>query len=275
MQNRSLNRITSISTLQGSHTDNLLEIANTIVSYFKNLLNNYEGSNREAQSRMLKFIPKLVTVEDKKNFNRPIYLEEVRTVVFNMNPDKSPGPDRFQAFFFQKCWDILGEDLWRAIEASRNGGSLLAEINYSFFTLIPKKDFPEHPGDFRPIALCNTIYKIYSKVMANRLKTIMPKLISEEQTGFVPVRSILDGIITIQEVIHLAIIDKQDYMFMKLDIQKAYDMVDWCFLCKVLEAFGFSQQWVNLIFKFISTPKILVLINGMPEGFFDISRGIR
>lgn len=108
---------------------------------------------------MLKFIPKLVIAEDNKNLNRPITLEEVRTVVFNMSPDKSPGPDGFQAFFFKKCWDILGEDLWRAIEASRNGGSLLAKINFSFFTLIPKKDSLEHPGDFYPIALCNTIYK--------------------------------------------------------------------------------------------------------------------
>ena len=64
-------------------------------------------------------------------------------------------------------------------------------------------------------------------------------------------------------------------MFMKLDIQKAYDMVDWHFLCKTLEAFGFSHQWINLIFKFISTPKKFVLINGMPEGFFEISKGIR
>ena len=202
-------------------------------------------------------------------------MEEVKTVVFNLSPDKSPGPDGFQAFFFQKCWDILGEDLWRAIEASRNGGSLLAEINYSFFTLIPKKDCPENAGDFRPIALCNTIYKIFSKILANRLKAIMPKLISEEQTGFVPGRSILDGILIIQEVIHSAVIDKEPCMFMKLDIQKAYDMVDWRFLCKVLEAFGFSRQWVNLIFKFISTPKISILVNGTPEGFFEISRGIR
>ena len=67
---------------------------------------------------MLEFIPKLVTMENNKNLNRPITLEEVQTVVFSMSPDKSPGPDGFQAFFFQKCWDILGEALWRAIEAS-------------------------------------------------------------------------------------------------------------------------------------------------------------
>lgn len=64
-------------------------------------------------------------------------------------------------------------------------------------------------------------------------------------------------------------------MFMKLDIQKAYDMVDWRFLCKTLEVFGFSHQWINLIYKCISTTKISVLVNGSPEGFFEISRGIR
>ena len=164
---------------------------------------------------------------------------------------------------------------WRAIEASRNGGALLSEINYSFLTLIPKKSDPESAGDYRPIALCNTVYKIFSKILAIRLKVLLPKIISEEQTGFVPGRSILDGILTIQETIHSTSKSKEPRMFMKLDIQKAYDMVDWRFLWKVLEMFGFSHQWINIIFKFISTPKLSVLINGRPEGFFKISRGIR
>lgn len=79
----------------------------------------------------------------------------------------------------------------------------------------------------------------------------------------------------IQEAIHSIIKNKDAYMFMQLDIQKAYDMVDWRFLCKTLEVFGFSRQWINLIFKCISTTKIYVLINGYPEGFFETSRGIR
>lgn len=223
---------------------------------------------------MLEVIPKIIDKEDNKALNKPITYEEVKNVVFNMNPDKCPGLDGFQVFFYQKCWDIIGTELWEAIEASRQGGSLLAEINYSFFTLIPKKSVPENPRDYRSIALCNTIYKIFSKILENRIKPLLSKIISEEQTEFVPGRSILDGIITIQETIHSVQKMKKVCMFMKLDIQKAYDMVDWRFLCKTLEAFGFSRQWINLIFKCISTTKIAVLVNVSPEGFFETSRGI-
>ena len=91
-------------------------------------MNNLEGSNKLEQDKMLKFIPKLSSLEDNKALNQPISLEEVRSIVFNMNLEKSPRPDGFQVFFYQKCWDILGKYLWEAIEASRKGGSLMSKI---------------------------------------------------------------------------------------------------------------------------------------------------
>ena len=93
--------------------------------------------------------------------------------------------------------------------------------------LISKKNEPGTAGDFQPIVLCSTVYKIFSKILENRLKGFLLKLIYEEQTSFVPGRSILDGILTIQETIHFACKSKEPCMFMKLDIQKAYHMVDW------------------------------------------------
>ena len=95
----------------------------------QDILNNYEGSNRTTQDKLLKVIPKIVTTEDNKVLNKPITLEEVKSVVFSINLDKSPGPDGFQAFFFQKCWDIIGIDLWKAVKASRNDEALLSKIN--------------------------------------------------------------------------------------------------------------------------------------------------
>lgn len=64
-------------------------------------------------------------------------------------------------------------------------------------------------------------------------------------------------------------------MMIKLDIKKAYDKVDWHFLCKCLESFGFNKQWINLVFECIATPRVSILINGALEGFFEISSGLR
>lgn len=129
--------------------------------------------------------------------------------------------------------------------------------------------------NFRPISLCNTIYKVLSKALANRLKLIPPHIISEEQTGFVPGRSIFDGIIIAQEVIHSLQQNHKPGMLVKLDIKKVYNKVDWRFLCKCLEAFGFSKQWIDLMFECVSSPRISILINGTPKDFFGISRGLR
>ena len=154
-----------------------------------------------AEEKILENIPKVVSIEVNKALKSPTSLEEVISMLFNMHLDSSPCPDGFQAFFVQKCWDIIRIDLWKAIQASRNGGSLLSEINNTFLTLIPQKNDPEIPRDFRPIVLCNTTYKIISKILANRMKPILHNLILEEQTSFVSRRSILDGILIIQETL--------------------------------------------------------------------------
>lgn len=105
--------------------------------------------------------------------------------------------------------------------------------------LIPKKEKPESWDEFHPISICNTFYKILAKVVANHLKKILPFIISDKQTGFVPGRSILDGVIIAQEAIHSIQKTKKPAMLLKLDIKKAYDKVNWHFLFKVMEAFGF------------------------------------
>ena len=275
IQNKNLRNITHLKSVEGNMVSDPLKISEELINYFNDCLNNYETSNHSSQLEILQNIPKIISDEDNKLLNKPLTLEEIKSALFSINPDKSPGPDGFQAFFYQKCWDIIGEELWVAIEATRNGGSILKEINHTFLTLIPKKGNAEVPGDYRPIALCNTIYKILSKALATRLKTLLPKLISEEQTRFMPGKSIIDGISIIQETIHSAKSNKEACMFLKLDIQKAYDKVDWRFLCKTMEAFGFSRRWINLIYQCISTPKFSLLINGTPEGFFSTSKGIR
>lgn len=201
--------------------------------------------------------------------------EEILKALNQLHPDKAPGLDRFPTSFFQKCWPILGSKMTEALETTRSSRRFLREINNTFIVLIPKKDKALYLDEFRPISLCNTIYKVLTKTLANRLKMTLPKIIGEEQTGFVPRRSIFDGVIIAQEAIHSIQKNKQPSMIIKLHIKKAYDKVDWRFLSKCMKGFGFCKSWINLLFYYICTPKFSILINGNPCGFFESSKGIR
>ena len=112
-----------------------------------------------------------------------------------MAQGKAPGPDGFTVNFFHHFWDMLKEEVWAIVEESRTSKGVLKAFNATFLALIPKSEGADAPGRFRTISLCNVIYKIISKVIANRLKPLLPGIIIHEQSGFVEGRQILDGII--------------------------------------------------------------------------------
>jgi len=121
-------------------------------------------------------------------------LEEVEEVVRSMPNDKAPRPDGFIINFYKACRSIVKKEVWGVVEDSRRSGTILKSINSTFIALIPKVEEANQPDKFRPISLCNVIYKIISKVIANTLKSILPGIISEEQSGYVEGRQILDNI---------------------------------------------------------------------------------
>lgn len=113
-------------------------------------------------------------------------------------------------------------------------------MNSTFLVLIPKKEGTNQLDFFRPISLCNVVYKIVTKLIAKRLKLWLLNLILDEQGGFVASRQILDGVVIYFEAIHSMAVSKDISMFINLDMAKAYDRIKWCFLEKLLIAFGFS-----------------------------------
>jgi len=188
---------------------------------------------------------------------------------------KAPRPDGFTANFFHEFWDLIKAEVWELVEESRSTHWVLPALNSTFIALVPKEAESHKPEKYRPIALCNVIYKLISKVIANRLKPLLPLLISPEQTGYVEGRQIMDGIILSNEVIHSLKLLKKPGMLLKLDLSKAFDKLSWHYIQKVLLAFGFNAIWTRWVMNLITSPSFSVLLNGSPSIPFRPTRGIR
>lgn len=149
-----------------------------------------------------------------------------------MNPYKAPGPNGFQRLFYQKFWPIVGSDLASMVLNCLNHKHLPAQINETFLSLIPKTNCTETLMHFRSISLCNVVYKTITKTIVNLLKSLLPKFVSPSQTSFIPGRNISDNVIIFQEVLHSFRKKKgrAGDVMIKLDLEKAYDRLDWAFI---------------------------------------------
>ncbi|XP_071708301.1 uncharacterized protein [Rutidosis leptorrhynchoides] len=180
-----------------------------------------------------------ISIDVATEMIRDVTPMEVKDAIFNIGSDKLPGPDGYNAEFFKSSWDVIGGDVTRAVLDFFHNGKLLKEINHTVITLLPKVKTPSLVTDFCPILCCNVIYKCISKIITNRIKFSLDEVINSNQSAFIPGRRISDNILLTQELM-------KDYhtdrgvarCAFKLDIQKAYDTVDWSFLEHILGQFG-------------------------------------
>ena len=154
-------------------------------------------------------------------------------------------------------------------------GGVEKSLNASFLALIPKKMDAVEVKDFRPISLVGGIYKIISKVLANRLRRVVHGLISNSQNAFVKGRHILDSVLIASECIDSRLKSGVLGVLCKLDVEKAYDHVSWDFLMYMLQRCGFSEKWRKWVRYCVSTINFSILINGSSSDFFGSSRGLR
>ncbi|KAH9735375.1 reverse transcriptase domain-containing protein [Citrus sinensis] len=186
-------------------------------------------------------LPKRVTEEMNCFLDQQFTAEEVAEALAQMCPTKAPGPDGLPAAFYQKHWSSVKEGVTTTCLHILNEGGSIAPLNHTYIALIPKVQNPRKVTDFRPISLCNVIYRIVAKTLANR-----------QSRG-----------------------KKYGLVALKLDISKAYDRIEWNFLKTTMQQLGFSANWVNLIMNCISTASFSVLINGEAKGLIYPQRGLR
>lgn len=203
---------------------------------------------------------------------------EVKNALFSIHPYKAPGPDGFSACFFHSNWEAVGSVVTKEVQSFFRTGILPDSINETHVRLIPKIQAPKLVSDYRPIALCNVVYKLISKIITIRLKPILNGLISENQSAFVPGRAISDNVLITHEILHYlknSKAVKHCTMAVKTDMSKAYDRLEWEFIRLVLARMGFCESFVALIMTCISTVSYSYLINDTALGTVIPSRGIR
>lgn len=256
------------------HTDqaNMLQM---VKCYFHNL---FTADPMLDPHDVLQLIQPKVSVEMNNNLCKDFTDEEISNAMFQIGPLKAPGPDGFPARFFQRHWAVMKDDIINAVKLFFASGVMPDGINSTVIVLIPKIDSPSRLTDFRPIDLCNVIYKVIAKCLVNRLRPILDELVSPEQSAFVPGRLITDNALIAFECFHAIKQEKdpeQSFCAYKLDLSKAYDRVDWGFLERVMQQMGFSHRWVDWIMRCVTSVRYCVKVNGALSDSFAPSRGLR
>jgi hypothetical protein len=204
--------------------------------------------------------------------------DEVYAALKSIGNLKAPGPDGMPALFYKEYWDIVGDEVVTEVLKVLDGSPMPDKWNDTTVVLIPKVRKPEYIKDLRPISLCNVIYKLISKVLANRLKRILPEVVSQSQSAFAPGRLITDNILIAYEATHYLKHKKKGslgYAAIKLDMSKAYDRVEWQFLREMMLRLGFHRRWVDLVMKCVTSVKYRIRVNGELSEEFIPERGLR
>jgi len=202
-------------------------------------------------------------------------VEEVRDAVWLCDGSKSPGPDGFNLFFVKEGWEIFKDEIVEALALFHETGCIPKGCNASFVALVPKVRDPAKLEQYRPISLVGVMYKVISKVLAERIEKVLPSVIDKCQSAFLKERGILDSVLAANEVIEDLRRRRMSGLCFKVDFEKAYDSVSWEFLYDMLRRLGFHSRWIMWIKGCLASASVSVLVNGSPTEEFYPSRGLR
>ena len=193
--------------------------------------------------------------EDKDKIDGVVTDEEIRLGLWALKPFKALGPDRLHASFYQHFWPDVKNSICMEIRQIFARGVVPSYLNEPLISLIPKCQNPESLSNYRPINLCNSIYKIVSKIIVGHIRPHLSKLISPVQMAFIPSHRGTDNVLIAQELFYA--LDRKKgkigYMVVKLDLEKAYDCLEWSIIHRVLQAFHFPLKLSRIIMGWVTS----------------------
>ena len=268
------NQIDNLEDANGELRSDEEGISSILVDYYQQL---FTSSNPSMVEEVVAHIPCTITDELNAELLAGFTREEVVVALKQMEPLKAPRPDGLPPLFFQRYWHVVGDDVTEAMLSCLSTRVIPASLNGTFITLIPKVKSPTKVSEFRHISLCNIVYKLVAKVVANKMRGLLPLIISKSQSAFQSDKAISDNILVGFETLHHMKNQKSKkggFMALKLDMSKAHDMVEWHFLDLTMRRMGFSNRWVDLIMACVGSVSYQILVNGVPKGDIQPTRGI-
>lgn len=214
--------------------------------------------------------------EQNSSFLKEYSEADVKEAFFSMPKNKTGGLDGYSAEIFTSTWSVIGPEITEAVLEFFKSGCLLKQWNAANLVLIPKKPNASTPTDFRPISCLNTTYKVISKMLASRLKAILPLMISKLQSAFLPGRLLAENVLLATDLVNGY--NSQSLSprgMLKVDLRKAFDCLRWDFILASLRALDVPENFIMLISECLSTCSFSVSINGSAGGFFKSTKGIR
>ena len=244
------------------------------VDFYKELYTS-QGIDVKAADELLKSVDKKLTAIQCEDLEKEITKIELKKALDKMADDKSPGDDGILTIFYKLYWDTIGDDFTKLVKHIHSINSMCKSQNRGLITLLYKQGEREDIANWRPITLLNNDYKIIAKTIAERLKSVLPDIIHEDQKGFVKGRRIEHGVRLIQDVIEYSEMNKKGGAIIFLDQRKAFDRVEHEWLTKVLETFRFGHNfrtWIQLLYN---NAESSILTNGFISKSFKLTRSVR
>uniref|UniRef100_A0A803SXA7 Reverse transcriptase domain-containing protein n=1 Tax=Anolis carolinensis TaxID=28377 RepID=A0A803SXA7_ANOCA len=253
------------------------EIEKQFVNYYRNLYTESKISKEKVTQYLGKQDIKKITESQRENLNKKIDIEELERAIKRLPNNKAPGPDGLTSIYYKLFQDILSKPLLKVMNRILEGENVPQTWENANIALIPKKDTDNfRVSNYRPISLLNVDYKIFTSILADRLKNVLIERIHEDQCGFLPGRHQKENIRILLNAIEYYEKNRQKKItFLFLDAEKAFDSVNWFCISEILSKMDIGFYFKNAIEKIYSKQRARIIINGQLSDTIEIKRGTR